>query len=24
MPEHMNVNYGVERYCNAGTGEVMI
>jgi len=24
MHEHVNVNYGVERYCNAGSGEVMI
>lgn len=24
MSEHVNVNCGVERYCNAGSGEVMI
>jgi hypothetical protein len=24
MSELVNVNYGVERYCNAGSGEVMI
>jgi hypothetical protein len=24
MPELVNVNCGVERYCNAGSGEVMI